>query len=121
MNKKTVNTAALAAALAGSLALVGTGAFAADNAATDAHKKPAAGAAESGGMGESMHHPKKGHARVLGAHMMKGTVEDVDPNTGMMDLKTDMGMLKLHFPPKSVKQVKKGEEVKVHLSFTPVK
>lgn len=120
MKKKTVSTAALVAALAGSLALASAGAFAADNAAADAHKKPAAGAAESGGMG-SMHHPKTGHARVLGAHMMKGTVEDVDTNTGMMDVKTEMGTLKLHFPPKSVKQVKKGEEVKVHLSFTPVK
>ncbi len=83
----------------------------AQNRATATKGSPA------GGESSEMH--KGMHGKAAGAHSMKGTVEDLDTQTGMVTLKTNEGELKLHFPPKSLAQIKKGDQIQVHLSFTP--
>lgn len=61
--------------------------------------------------------PAKG--KQSGMHSITGKVEDLDTETGMVELKTAEGPLKLHFPPKSLAQIKKGDELQIHLGFTP--
>lgn len=53
-----------------------------------------------------------------GKHSMSGTVTMIDHTTGMLTLKTEEGNLKLHFPPATVKQLKEGDTITVHLSYT---
>jgi len=83
------------------------------------------GGSASGGAQSSMHErghkgtPAKG-GKVMGSHQMVGTVEDIDTQKGIVDLKTAEGDLKLHFPPKAVANIKKGDEIQVQLSFSTV-
>ena len=102
MNARTPLTATAAALLA-TLALPPS--YAADNQPGDS-ATPAAGKA-----------PAKGKA--TGMHSMIGEVEDLDKETGMLELNTAEGPLKLHFPPKSLARIKKGDELQIHLGFTP--
>lgn len=67
-----------------------------------------AGASSSGGGGE-----------LMGSHKMSGTVEDIDKEKGVVDLNTDVGDLKLHFPPQSLTNVKEGDRIEVQLGFSP--
>jgi hypothetical protein len=53
-----------------------------------------------------------------GEHSMSGTVTDIDPQTGKLSLETGVGELELHFPPQSLKDVKEGDQLTVHLSFS---
>lgn len=55
---------------------------------------------------------------VMGVHEMGGVVTAVNHHTGLLSLKTGMGVLRLHFPPKTLAQVKTGEHLVVHLGFT---
>ncbi len=64
------------------------------------------------------HGGKGPHGRMMeGVHWMTGTVESVDAKAGWMKVKTDEGTLNLHFPPDSLKDVKAGETVTVHMGF----
>ena len=54
----------------------------------------------------------------LGEHAMSGTVTDIDPQSGKLSLNTGVGELELHFPPQSLKDVKEGDELTVHLGFS---
>lgn len=54
-----------------------------------------------------------------GVHSMTGSVASINHRTGMISLKTAEGMLRLHFPPQSLKKVRKGEHLKVNLGFSP--
>lgn len=54
----------------------------------------------------------------MGEHSMSGTVTHVDSKKGMVKLKTEEGTLGLHFPPESLKDVKKGEKITVNLGFS---
>lgn len=54
----------------------------------------------------------------MGKHDMSVTVESVDHKTGFMKLKSGPGEMTIHFPPPAVKELKKGDKIKVHLSFT---
>lgn len=54
----------------------------------------------------------------MGKHEMTGTVEKIDQGTGMIELKTGVGMLNLHFPPPSIKGLKVGDTISVYLSYT---
>lgn len=54
-----------------------------------------------------------------GVHSMTGRVAAINHHTGMIALKTDEGVLRLHFPPQSLKQVKKGEQLKINIGFSP--
>lgn len=67
--------------------------------------------------GKCTHYRHMGN--MTGVHVMGGTVESVDHHSGMLNLKTAEGMLRLHFPPKSLAHVKNGEKIKVHLGFSP--
>lgn len=58
--------------------------------------------------------------KALGNHQMTGTVEDLDTETGIVDVKTEVGMLKVHFPPKSLQNIKKGDRINLRLSFNTV-
>lgn len=82
---------------------------------------PTAGAkgSSSEGGSDSMSSSHKGMrmGKKMGTHSMSGTVDDIDSETGIVDLKTDVGVLKLHFPPKSLANVKKGDKLKVSLGF----
>jgi hypothetical protein len=53
-----------------------------------------------------------------GDHSMSGTVTAIDHQTGMLSLTTGVGELKLHFPPQATKDVKEGDQLTVHLSFS---
>ena len=76
-------------------------------------QKAKTGAGTSGGQGQA--------AKLEGKHSMHGTVTDIDKKTGIVGLKTAEGDLKLHFPPKSLANVKEGEELQVQLGFAPAK
>ena len=75
--------------------------------------------AQSSMQGEHKGAPTKG-GKAMGSHQMVGTVEDIDTQKGIVDLKTGEGDLKLHFPPKSVANIKKGDQIQVQLSFSTV-
>lgn len=42
----------------------------------------------------------------------------IDHTTGMLTLKTMEGDLKLHFPPPTVQNLKEGDKITVHLSYS---
>lgn len=54
----------------------------------------------------------------MGRHEMSGKVESVDHKTGWVKVKTGEGVLTVHFPAESVKDLKDGEMITVHLSYT---
>lgn len=60
---------------------------------------------------------KRMHRMMEGVHWMTGTVESVDQKTGWLKVKTADGTLNLHFPPDSLKDVKAGDTVTVHMGF----
>ncbi|MDA8093528.1 MAG: hypothetical protein M0T84_06365 [Betaproteobacteria bacterium] len=56
--------------------------------------------------------------RVMGSHYMVGTVEHLNRREGTLELKSEPQNLKLHFPPASLRTVRDGDTLRVHLSFT---
>ena len=68
------------------------------------------------GMGP--HHGSGMRMKGMGRHWMSGKVDSVDHKTGWVKVKTDEGVLSVHFPPDSVKDLKEGETITVHLGFT---
>lgn len=52
----------------------------------------------------------------MGQHDMTGTVESVNAK-GMVDVRTAVGTLRVHFPGAS-RELKKGEKITLHLSYT---
>lgn len=56
-----------------------------------------------------------------GVHRMPATVIDFDRETGIVDLKTDVGELKVHFPPAALTGLKKGDAVQLQLGFRKTK
>ena len=63
--------------------------------------------------------PKKAQApgEFTGVHRMPATVVDFDHETGIVDLKTSVGELKVHFPPAALKGLKKGDAVQLQLGL----
>ncbi|MHB1951253.1 MAG: hypothetical protein ACYCQK_07230 [Acidiferrobacteraceae bacterium] len=94
---------------AGAVALFSTSAW----AATTGMSHGSMGANE-----HCTHYKMAGHE--TGVHQMAGTVTAINHRTGILSLKTPEGMLRLHFPPASLRQVKRGERLDVHLGFTPL-
>ncbi len=78
---------------------------------TSSSSEYSAGASTSGGAGGDL----------MGTHKMSGTVEDIDKESGIVDLKTAEGDLKLHFPPQSLANVNEGDQIEVQLGFNPPK
>jgi hypothetical protein len=54
---------------------------------------------------------------MMGEHDMSGTVQKIDHKKGTFELKTHEAVLRLHFPPVAVKDVKNGDALTVHLGF----
>lgn len=54
----------------------------------------------------------------MGEHHMDGTVTKVNHHTGFMTIKTAEGAMRLHYPPKSIKNVKDGNKIRVYLGFS---
>jgi hypothetical protein len=52
-----------------------------------------------------------------GHHSMEGKVTKVDAKKGWIDVKTQEGSMKLHFPPSALEGVKKGDAVTVDLGI----
>lgn len=53
-----------------------------------------------------------------GMHIMPATVTAIDSRTGMVDVTTGSMALKLHFPPASLRDVKTGDKITLHLGFS---
>jgi hypothetical protein len=53
----------------------------------------------------------------MSRHMMEGQVTKVDAKKGWVDVKTPEGSMKLHFPPETLANVKKGDSVSVELGL----
>ena len=54
---------------------------------------------------------------MMGEHDMSGKVQKVNHKMGTFELKTHEGVLRLHFPPDTLKEVKNGDNLTVHLGF----
>jgi len=87
-----------------------------------------AGGAQAAGMG-GMHMSgdsktmdmSKGSMKgmMMGMHVMPATVDKVDHKTGMVDVTSEGMKLQVHFPPASLKTVKDGDKIDLHLGFSP--
>ncbi|HKD47584.1 MAG TPA: hypothetical protein VKB67_07855 [Rhizomicrobium sp.] len=62
--------------------------------------------------------PGIAQGKTLGSHSMAATVTNVDSQTGMMDVDAGGHALKLHFPPSALGDVKNGDKITVHISFS---
>jgi hypothetical protein len=54
----------------------------------------------------------------MGEHHMDGTVTKVNHDTGFVTVKTHEGSLRLHYPPKSIKDVENGTRIRLYLGFS---
>jgi hypothetical protein len=54
---------------------------------------------------------------MMGEHDMTGTIERIDHKTGVVKVAAKPHDLELHFPPDSVKDLKKGDKITVHMGF----
>jgi hypothetical protein len=53
-----------------------------------------------------------------GAHWRKGTVEHLNPQTGVFDLKSASGTTQVHFPPSKIANLGDGDQVAVKVAIT---
>lgn len=56
--------------------------------------------------------------QTMGEHSMSGTITVINHKTGWLKLKTHEGVMRLHYPPSTVKELKKGEKITAHLSYS---
>ena len=54
---------------------------------------------------------------MMGKHSMEGEVTSIDSKKGWVRVKTEEGVLNLHFPPPALQTVKKGDHVSVELGL----
>ncbi|MDQ2971740.1 MAG: hypothetical protein M3R20_01980 [Pseudomonadota bacterium] len=73
---------------------------------------------QSGGMSSqsNMSSSSMGSGSMMGQHDMSGTVTSVN-SKGITMVKTDDGILKVHFPDAS-QNLKKGDKITLHLSYS---
>jgi hypothetical protein len=57
-------------------------------------------------------------AKEMGEHHMDGTVTKVNHHTGFITVKTAEGAMHLHYPPKSIKNIKDGNRIRIYLGFS---
>jgi hypothetical protein len=57
-------------------------------------------------------------SKELGEHHMDGTVTKVNHRTGFITVKTEEGLLRLHYPPKSIKDIKDGNKIRLYLGYS---
>jgi hypothetical protein len=58
-----------------------------------------------------------GSDQMKGRHAMQGQITSVDEKKGWVHVKTDEGTMILRVPPESLRNVKKGDTVKVSLAL----
>ena len=57
-------------------------------------------------------------SKEMGEHHMDGTVMKVNHHTGFITVKTDEGSMRLHYPPKSIKEIKDGNKIRLYLGYS---
>lgn len=68
-------------------------------------------------MRPNMHRKGMRHHGMMGVHNMPGTVTSVDHHTGIVRLDS-LGMhLVVHFPPPTIKDLKAGDKISLHLGY----
>jgi len=65
--------------------------------------------------------PLVASAHELGRHSMEGTIVSLDKHTGFMHVRTSMGTLIEHFPPRSESHLHVGQHIKLYLGFKALK
>ena len=55
---------------------------------------------------------------MMGMHDMAGTVSAIDQRTSLVDVDAGGMKLKVHFPASALANVKAGDKITLHLSFT---
>lgn len=58
------------------------------------------------------------HRNMMGMHAMPATVTSVDSKTGLVDADAEGMALKVHFPPPAVANLKTGDKITLHLSYS---
>jgi len=106
--KISTKTLSLTAALA--LACGATGAFAQDAKAPPEH--------DMSGMGQKDMAAHDMMNKNPSIHTMPATVNSVDTKTGIVDVTAGGMSLKVHFPPKSVADLKSGDQITLHMGFS---
>lgn len=83
-----------------------------------AQTTPMPAAAGSAPMGSMRMQRLHGTQYVKGMHRMPATVTSADPATGLVKVDS-LGMaLVVHFPPSSMKDLKPGDKITLHLGYT---
>lgn len=77
----------------------------------------AASAHEPNGI-QGMNMPDMKMDNMTGMHDMAATVTAVDSKTGLVDMNAGEMVLKVHFPPVALANVKAGDSITLHLAFT---
>ena len=102
----------IVAALMLGLCLAASGAYAQEMA-------PASASSSMGQANRSMVHDKKMHRKMNDSmHKMPATVKSVDATTGIVGVESEGMALTIHFPPKSLTELKVGDKITLHLGFT---
>ena len=57
-------------------------------------------------------------SKEMGEHHMDGTVTKINHHTGFITVKTDEGSMRLHYPPKSIKDIKDGSKLRLYLGYS---
>ncbi len=60
----------------------------------------------------------KSECMMMGWHKMTGTVDKIDQAKGTLTLKSRESEMALHFPPDSIKDLKKGDTITVDLGYS---
>lgn len=60
----------------------------------------------------------RGECPMAGSHSMTGKVDRIDHAKGTLTLKHGAADMLLHFPPASIKDLKNGDTITVHLGFS---
>jgi hydrogenase maturation factor len=58
-----------------------------------------------------------GMDNMVGMHEMSATVKAIDSKTGLVDVDAGGMALKVHFPPSTLKELKTGDKITLHLGF----
>jgi len=113
MNSSQRNHAPFLMALAAGVFFLSAAAFA--QVDTPPRSNPPAAAQES------QHHETTGQTSVAsmsGLHEMPATVTSVDHNSGIVEVDSGKMKLKVHFPPSTIADLKKGDKIKLQLGYS---
>ena len=110
----------IAAALALGLCVAASGAYAHDTGTM----APAPASTSMGHMNSGMSHDKMMNHKMMdhkmnaSMHKMPATVKSVDASTGIVGVEAGGMALTVHFPPKSMANLKVGDKITLHMGFS---